>query len=200
MAKPRQAALLVLTEIEQLRAISDPLRARILASLAREEQTTKQVADRLGEKATKLYHHVETLEKAGLVRMTRTRQNRGTLEKYFIGVARRFEVGEALLGDGQAPDALTTMIDTLLDQTRNECHRLAAGDSPLDEVLKKSGLLSFIELHADQATIDRLGKKLHRLVAELSQEEADESSETEEAERAFRLLVAFYPLDRFPDA
>ena len=133
----------------------------------------------------------------GLIRRTRTRQNRGTLEKYFLAVARRFEVGEALLGGG-SEDALTTMIDTLLDQTRNECHRLAAGDLPLDLLLEKSGLLTFAEVHADQKTIDRLTKRLRRVVDDLVAEGPPEDPDVE-PERRYRVLLAYYPLDRFPD-
>lgn len=190
-----QAEVLVLTEIDQLRAFSDPLRARILTEMCKGERTTKQVADALGEKPTKLYHHVDTLEKAGLVRMTRTQPNRGTLEKYFIGAARRFEVGPSLLG-GAAPDAITTMVDNLLDQTRNECHRLAGGEQSLLETLEDEGLMTFVELHADQKTIDRLHRRLHKLVADLAVE--DEGEEPDEPERHYRMLLAWYPLDRFP--
>ena len=191
----QQAEIHVLTEIEQLKAISEPLRARILTELCREEQTTKQVAERLGEKPTKLYHHVEQLEKAGLIRMTRTQPNRGTTEKYYLGVAKRFEVGKSLLG-GSAEDALGTMIDTLLDQVRNECHRLAAGDKELTEVLEEEGLISFVELNADAATAERYLIRLRELLEELGQLP---ESDGEAPDRRFRLMFAYYPLDRFPD-
>ena len=81
-AAPAQESVMMLTDLEQMKVLADPLRIRILESLAIDERTTKQVADLLGEKPTKLYHHVEALERVGLIRMTRTRQNRGTLEKY----------------------------------------------------------------------------------------------------------------------
>ena len=86
----RQEAQFTLTELEQVRILADPLRLRILEVLCDEERTTKQVAEQLGEKPTKLYHHVEALEKIGLIRQTRTRRNRGTLERYYLAIARRF--------------------------------------------------------------------------------------------------------------
>ena len=48
------------------------------------------MADRLGEKPTKLYHHVDTLEAAGLIKLVKTKRKRGTVEKYFEAVAERF--------------------------------------------------------------------------------------------------------------
>ncbi len=77
-------------ELDQLKALTDPLRQRILQALCQQPMTTKQVAQQLGEKPTRLYHHVAILEQAGLVRIVETRQNRGTLEKYYQAVARKF--------------------------------------------------------------------------------------------------------------
>ena len=70
---------LALTALDQVRALADPLRVRMLGAFASEERTTRQVAEVLGEKPTRLYHHVKALAAAGLIRKTRTRRNRGTL-------------------------------------------------------------------------------------------------------------------------
>ena len=51
----------------QIKALANPLRQQILELMIEAPITTKQVADRLGEKPTKLYHHVDTLEAAGLI-------------------------------------------------------------------------------------------------------------------------------------
>jgi DNA-binding transcriptional ArsR family regulator len=88
--KLRQAGSLTLSDLDQVKVLADPLRIRILEELCKEERTTKQVAKLLGEKPTKLYHHVDALERVGLIRLARTRQNRGTMEKYYMAVARQF--------------------------------------------------------------------------------------------------------------
>src|SRR5688572_15754608 len=79
-----------LSDLEQVKVLADPLRIRILEALCQQERTTKQVAQILGEKPTKLYHHVEALERVGLIRLSRTQQNRGTTEKYYLAIARTF--------------------------------------------------------------------------------------------------------------
>src|SRR3954453_6620842 len=76
--------------LEQMRALSHPLRVRLLELFAEGPRTTKQAAEALGESPTKLYHHVAALERAGLVRLRETRQNRGTTEKYFEGTESQF--------------------------------------------------------------------------------------------------------------
>jgi DNA-binding transcriptional ArsR family regulator len=72
----------------QLRALAHPLRLRLLEAFAQGRRTTMQVAAQLGEPPTRLYHHVNALERAGILRLERTRQVRGTTEKYY-GVAKR---------------------------------------------------------------------------------------------------------------
>ena len=109
----RQAPSLTLSDVHQVKVLADPLRIRILEELCTAERTTKQVAERLGEKPTKLYHHVEALERVGLIRLTRTRQNRGTMEKYYLAVARRFKADSRIFsaadaGSGPEGDALNS--------------------------------------------------------------------------------------------
>lgn len=71
-----------LANLEQMKVLVDPRRLRILELLGDEERTTKQVAEILGEPPTRLYHHMAALARVGLIRLARTRQNRGAVEKY----------------------------------------------------------------------------------------------------------------------
>jgi DNA-binding transcriptional ArsR family regulator len=84
--------IFVLDELTQIKALADPLRQRLLAAFASATQTTKQVADCLGESPTKLYHHVDMLAEAGLLQLVETRQKRGTTERYYRAAARHFSV------------------------------------------------------------------------------------------------------------
>jgi DNA-binding transcriptional ArsR family regulator len=91
-----------ITDLRQIRAIANPLRIRMLQLFAQGPLTTKQVADRLGEKPTRLYNHARALERAGLVRLVRTAQNRGTTERYLEAVSPRFEVDDSLFAMGRS--------------------------------------------------------------------------------------------------
>ena len=57
--------------------------------------SAERVAEIIGEKPTKLYHHMDKLQKVGLIRLTHTRQNRGATEKYYETIARQFWSGLA---------------------------------------------------------------------------------------------------------
>ena len=54
-------------DLEQARLLTDPFKLKLLEQFAAEPRTTKQVADHLGEKAPKLYRHVDALATAGLL-------------------------------------------------------------------------------------------------------------------------------------
>lgn len=107
------------TKLSQIKALSDPLRLRIVDLLSREARTTKQVAEALGEKPTRLYHHMEALEAAGLVVLEKTRPNRGTVEKYYRAAGRKVQIDGSLLASSD-PDALgemRTLVTDPLEQT-----------------------------------------------------------------------------------
>ena len=126
----RQVESLTLTDLDQVKVLADPLRLRILEELCKEARTTKQVAQILGEKPTKLYHHVDALERVGLIRLTRTRQNRGTVEKYYLAVARAFRADSRIFtGTPAEGDTATAMISTVFDRTADEMRGLVARGS-----------------------------------------------------------------------
>lgn len=70
-------------ELEQVRALAHPLRLRLVELFAEGSLTAKQAAEKLGQPPTRLYHHVATLERAGILRLKETRAVRGATEKYF---------------------------------------------------------------------------------------------------------------------
>jgi DNA-binding transcriptional ArsR family regulator len=71
------------TALTQVRALAHPLRLRLIELFAAGPLTAKQAAEKLGQPPTRLYHHVATLERAGLLTLARTRAVRGATEKYY---------------------------------------------------------------------------------------------------------------------
>ncbi len=187
-----------LSDLEQVKVLADPLRVTLLESFCT-ERTTKQVAEVMGEKSTKLYHHVEALEKVGLIRLTRTRQNRGTLEKYYLSVARSFRVDSSLFPTAdQSPegDALLTMLSTMIDNVSGELrHIIQAGHG--QQGIEEQGLVTYCELQAPEADVRKLLRRLERLVASLVKESASEADPVPDDLRRFRFMLAFYPVDLF---
>lgn len=102
-----------LESVEQLRAISDELRIRILDTLAHQRMTVTQLGERFGLAPARVHYHVRELERVGLVKLVETRENRGILEKYYRSVAKGTSVPDSLLRSIPADDSLAAMREFL---------------------------------------------------------------------------------------
>ena len=89
---------LVIDTLDQLKVFADPLRQRLLQAFCCNPATVKQVAEGMGEKPTRLYHHVDLLEQNGFLEIVETKQVRGTVEKTYQTVARKIIVDHAMVG------------------------------------------------------------------------------------------------------
>ena len=198
----KQAASLTLSDIHQVKALADPLRIRILEELVTEERTTKQVAERLGEKPTKLYHHVEALEKVGLIRLARTHQKRGTIEKYYMAVARQFKADARIFSAADADsggtegDALQAMVSSVWERTAEELRGLIAQKGGR-EGIEKEGVISYLEIRAGEKHAHQIQARLNRLLKSLegTRKTTKKGTKKSGAKKRYRLTLAFYPLD-----
>ncbi|WP_329395086.1 ArsR/SmtB family transcription factor [Streptomyces melanogenes] len=91
------------TTDEQLRAVSNLTRHRIMAVLRFEPATITQIAERVGLAKGSSSYHVRLLERAGLVKVVRTRKVRGVTERYYAMAARSIVLPDP--GEG-GPDHL----------------------------------------------------------------------------------------------
>ena len=152
--------------LDQVKALTDPLRQRILGVFMLEPRTTKQVATRLGEKPSKLYHHVDALARAGLIELKETRQNRGTIEKYFQSVATHFTVDSSLFPS--LPDRTSRVLEELnevFDATRvGFLGSIATAAPELDEGLKP--ILERVVAHGSPDQIRECRRKLLAVLKE----------------------------------
>ena len=83
-----------LETIEQMRALSEELRIRIIEALGQQAMTSKQLALLLGEAPAKVHYHLHELEKVGLVKLVDIREKGNMLEKYYRAVARNISASE----------------------------------------------------------------------------------------------------------
>jgi len=107
-----------LETVEQMRAIADPLRLRIVDALSQRAFTATGLGERLGLPANKTHYHVRELEKVGLVRIVETREKGGILEKYYRAVAQTLDIPRSLLRAAPLDESVATMDDYLQSYTR----------------------------------------------------------------------------------
>ncbi len=181
-----QSELYVITDLQQIKALADPLRQKILGAFVHEPRTTKQVAALLGQPPTKLYHHVDLLERAGLITLVATRPKRGTTEKYYQTVAHRFTVAEDSLG-GEAGAVLQDALAEAFASAQAEVRRAldpgnlaAGGDQP-------RAIVALGMLRIAPEDLPQLQQRIMDITRELTSGSADSPRES------YRYLVAVYP-------
>ena len=182
-------------DLEQVKVLADPLRLRILEAFC-EERTTKQVADRLGEKPTKLYHHVDLLDRLGLIQLMRTKKNRGTLEKYYLAVAKTFRVDSTVFSaadTGPKGESLQAMVSHVFETTAAEMRVLIAGATAAEaaEALEREeAMLTYLEARLTKQQADDLRERLRAMIEELTSGEEEKRQDL----LRYRLTLAYFPL------
>ncbi len=91
--------------IEQVQAIAEPTRWRILDLLVQRPMTGAQLARALDIPRTRAHYHLKVLEKVGLIMLGSEQINQGMVEKYYHAIAKEFRT------------------DKLLDQSRLEASK-----------------------------------------------------------------------------
>ncbi len=123
--------------------------------------STSELATALETPKGTVGHHLKVLERAGLIRVVRTRKVRALTEKYYGRVARLF----VLKGDEGMPEELKggVVAATMLRQAADEV--IAAGDPDGND----SSALIHVRLTPE--TRRRFEQRLNRLVADLQRAE-----------------------------
>jgi len=181
---------MVITDVEQLRAISDPLRVRIveaMADLPLRSWTAKELAEGLRTKQTALYHHLNLLEEHGFIEVAETRVVSGIVEKRYRVTAVSFRVERSLLAGG-GTDAMGEVLDTLFDKARREI--LAGQRAGLVDLGAESQEQRRMALWSTHARLSAASaRKVTRLVERLAaMDDVEDPDGTD-----YGLVVAFYP-------
>ncbi len=89
--------VMILRELEQIKAISQEYRISILETFDYKPCTAKMISDRLGEPHAKINYHIKTLVKVGILELVDEQIKLGIVEKYYCPVAYEYMVDSSLL-------------------------------------------------------------------------------------------------------
>jgi len=189
------------SDVETLRAISDPTRMRLLEKMVTRTDrpwTVKELAASLGLPQTRLYHHIDLLVGRDLIRAVEQHVVSGIIETRYRVVARSFQLDRRLFAAAAAdPDAADdtrrVLHDTLLtifDSARDEVEEAirtgaavpAADLPPHRRLLVSRGIA---RLSPDRAA--DLRSRLEALETEFEHDDAPDGE-------PYGLFVAVYPL------
>ena len=98
-----------------VKALAHPLRVNILRVLQNRVASPSDIATELSAPLGNVSYHVRVLERAGLLKLERTRQRRGAIEHYYRAVGRLRITDKAW---AQVPEIIkNAMLSATLDQT-----------------------------------------------------------------------------------
>ncbi len=160
---------LLINTAQQFKALSDPMRSRILGIIRHQPATAKQVADRLGATPGAIGHHLHVLEAAGLAQIVARRVTRGIIAKYYTRSARIFtyDMPQEIIGKH------SVSLD-ILNHARDELAEALQTYKNEDEWCAKSGF-PHARISPERAAI--YGERLEALINDFLQEPIEPDGE-----------------------
>lgn len=190
------AETMTVDDLDTLKVLADPLRLRI-RELMEDPTTVKQVATELGIPATKLYYHINLMEKHGLIQLVDTRVVSGIIEKHYQMSARVIRVAKHLLSPSAGNDeGLNTML-SLFDVTKEEVlEAVRRGWAINEDGIPRHKSVS-IGRHQFYLTEDQAAdfhQRIHQLIKEFHalSDEADTSADAQDR-KVYRFLMTLFP-------
>ncbi|NOH13494.1 MAG: helix-turn-helix domain-containing protein [Chloroflexi bacterium] len=195
-------ARIVISDLETLKVLSDPLRMQILELLTKEPGTVKQVAEKMGLSPHKLYYHVKMLEKHDLLRVVETRVVSGIIEKHFQVTAKEFEVDHDLLTftTDEGKENIHALVKTVLDSTRDDLLRsLDARAVQLEQGAEPHPRHMMTKRETSRIP-DSRAKEFNERLSELMREFEEEDDPDHGDAHPYALTIIMNPSFYYPDA
>ncbi|WP_223067704.1 helix-turn-helix domain-containing protein [Paenibacillus caui] len=182
---------------EQLKAIADPLRTKILMNLVKEAYTGQQLAEMLDITRNNIYFHLKELEKHGVIHVVRKEEKNGIVQKYYRAVASRFIPEDHLLPSLDLVETSRQVFKETLDVTRAKIESAPASSFALDSTNenRRKNIASTYRFHATSESFHAFLEEFKQLVDKHFAMDASEGSPAappeEEKKSYYMSLIAF---------
>jgi len=196
MSKKFQPAKeMLISDLEVVKVMSDPLRIQIIEAMMSEPITVKQVAAIVDVPQSKLYYHVGLLEKHGLIAVVDTQIVSGIVEKWYHAAADSYRIDRQLFKTEGGGDSTYDLISTVFESTATDIRRaMEKGIIKLDEDSAQADRLMLGRtrtfLTPEQAA--HIYAQFEGLVKEFASYGEGEQAE---GTHAYSLMIALYPFD-----
>ncbi len=175
-------------DVETIKVVADGRRLAILR-LMQEPTTVKALATALDIPASKLYYHVNLLEKHGLIRVVDHNIDSGIVEKIYQVTARELKIVNPLLRTDLPDDAADALLTSMIDETRQAFRRAYATRSRDEQTPPRHPFLSKKTFRLTDEQLTQLHGKLTTLIEEVT---ALGQANAETAESLYDLTLVFF--------
>ena len=167
---------IVINTAQQFKAISDPIRSRILGIIQNQPATAKQIADILGASPGAIGHHLHVLEAAGLAQIVARRLVRGIVANYYTRTARIFKY--------DLPREVTGNTSINLDIMAKAYEELAEAETNKEEDVNECA--GFPHIRLSQERVKYFSERLQSLVDDVLSEVPDPNG------KVYGILVSMF--------
>src|SRR6266699_41269 len=173
---PELPVQLVINTAQQFKAISDPIRSRILGIIQNQPATAKQIADSLKASPGAICHHLHVLEAAGLAQIVARRLVRGIVANYYTRTARIFKY--------DLPREVTGDRSINLDIIAKAYEELAEAEANIKEDVNQCAGFPHVRLSPER--VKYFSERLQSLVDDVLSEASDPNG------KVYGILVSMF--------
>jgi DNA-binding transcriptional ArsR family regulator len=173
---PELPVQIVISTAQQFKAISDPIRSRILGIIQNHPATAKQLADSLKASPGAIGHHLHVLESAGLAQIVARRLVRGIVANYYTRTARIFKY--------DLPREVTGVTSINLDIMAKAYQELAEAEANTKEDVNQTAGFPHVRLSPERAKY--YSERLQMLVDDVLSEVPDPNG------KVYGILVSMF--------
>lgn len=175
-------------DVETIKVVADERRMAILR-LMQQPTTVKAVSAALDIPASKLYYHVNLLEKHGLIHVVDHNIDSGIVEKIYQVTARQLKIVNPLLRTDLPQESAVALFNEMLTETQRDFRdAYAAGDSD-DQAPPRHPFLSKKAFRLTNAQLTQLHARLAALIEDVT---ALGEANAETADPLYDLTLVFF--------
>lgn len=181
---------------DQLKAIADPLRTKILMNLVKNAYTGQQLAEMLDITRNNIYFHLKELEKHNVIHVVRKEEKNGIVQKFYRAVASRFIPEDHLLPSMDWVETSRQVFMETLDITRTKIENAPASSFTLNStnIEQRKNIASTYQFLSSKESFHSFLEEFKQLLDKhfiMQTTEANSAPQHEEMKSYYLSLVAF---------
>lgn len=183
--------VLVLRDLECIKAIAHPRRIDILKTFNKSPLSAKQLSQLLNEPHAKINYHIKTLYKVGILELVEEKIKSGIVEKYYYPRAKHIVIGK---------NVIDFSLDDEHDRDRDREELYISKFENISELfyqaveddrLKNNNIIDYNNIYLNQEELNEINKTIKSKLKEIL---SKRESINEEA--AYDLVVLAVPLSK----
>ncbi len=157
--------ILVLRDLEEIKAISHPYRVEILEAFGEEALSAKQLSEILGEPHAKINYHIKTLLSVGILELVEEKVKSGIIEKYYLPTAKMVVIDKSILNSNNdnIVQTLNQASISIFEKISEDFYRAAENNEVKSKHVRHHNEYYLTEEEAKEL-IDTLGSKLKEIL------------------------------------